>query len=193
MYFHMCTCMVCFTFLHDAENKLLGLVHTRSTLYHCSDPRVLTYKFLSFFCRCIMRLNGPARSCVSQSTPQTLHQSKFARPESRAKNHVTLPLPRGRTRFCFSNRYVAFEKAPPSVKMLLVGLFPSRRSPPPPLSPLSLPQVPVLTVTSVLPGHAPRGLIAARHLLTEINFSFRCLSFGFLSAKKPQDVVVCYP
>lgn len=110
-----------------------------------------------------------------------------------AKIHVTLPLPRGRTRFCFSNRYVAFEKNPRSVKRSLVGLFPSQRSPPPPFSPLSLPQVPVLTVTSVLPGHAPRGLIAARHLLTEINFSFRCLSFGFLSAKKPQDVVVSYP
>lgn len=78
------------------------------------------------------------------------------------------------------------------MKILLVGLFPSRRSPPPPLSPLSLPQVPVLTVTSVLSRHAPQGLIVARHLLTEINFSFRCLSFGFLSAKKPQDVVVCY-
>lgn len=110
-----------------------------------------------------------------------------------AKNDVSLPLPSGRTRFSFPHRYVAFEKNPRSVKMILVGLFPSRRSPPPPFSPLSLPQVPVFTVTSVLPRHAPRGLIAARHLLTEINFSFRCLSFGFLSARKPQDVVVGYP
>lgn len=65
--------------------------------------------------------------------------------------------------------------------------------PPPCPSHLPLNQVIVLTLTSVLPWHRPRGLIAACHLLTEINFSFRCLCFSFLFAKKPQDVVVCYP
>ena len=39
----------------------------------------------------------------------------------------------------------------------------------------------------------PWGLVMACHLLAEINFSFRCWSFSFLFAKKPQDVVVCYP
>lgn len=40
----------------------------------------------------------------------------------------------------------------------------------------------------------PWGLITACHLLTEINFSFRCLSFTFRFAKrKPQDVVVLPP
>lgn len=64
---------------------------------------------------------------------------------------------------------------------------------PPPFSPFFLPLRLVLTLTSGIPGHAPGGLISACHLLVEINFSFRCLSFSFLSAKKPQDVVVCYP
>lgn len=112
------------------------------------------------------------------------------------KIHVTMPLPYICVLDCvFSNRHTAFEKNLLPVKMILFGVFcfswPS--SPPPPFSPSSLPLGLVLTLTSVLPGHAPGGLIAACHLLVEINFSFRCLSFSFLSAKKPQDVVVGLP
>lgn len=69
--------------------------------------------------------------------------------------------------------------------LIFVVLFFFAISPLPlPFSPLSLNQVIVLTLTSVLPWHVPWGLIAACHLLTEINFSFRCLSFSFLFAKE---------
>lgn len=99
--------------------------------------------------------------------------------------------------FCSFGGYMAFKKNQLLSKddsNFRCFVFLCHLPPPPPFSPLPQNQVIVLTRTSVLPWRAPWGLIVACHLLTEINFSFRCLSFSFLFAKKkPQDVVVCCP